>query len=90
MLTDKEIESALLRHPDWRVIDQAFCRTIECPSFMDAVGLLTRIAEVAERIDHHPDLLLSYRRLSLTVQTHDAGGLTDQDLLLLDALEPLL
>jgi 4a-hydroxytetrahydrobiopterin dehydratase len=58
--------------------------------FAAAVELIGRIAEAAERADHHPDLHLTrYRRLAVELSTHDAGGLTDKDFTLASELEAI-
>ena len=45
----------------------------------DAIAFVDRLAQEAERVDHHPDILINYRRVTLTYSTHDEGGLTDKD-----------
>lgn len=58
--------------------------------FTSAVELIGRIAELAQRHDHHPDLhLTGYRRLEVELTTHSAGGLTDKDFALAAAIEAL-
>ncbi|MGH2851759.1 MAG: 4a-hydroxytetrahydrobiopterin dehydratase [Solirubrobacteraceae bacterium] len=66
--------------PNWRREGDALVCERECANFLDAIGLVNRIAEVAERANHHPDLLVhSYKQLRITLSTHSAGGLTDND-----------
>ncbi|HEV2414565.1 MAG TPA: 4a-hydroxytetrahydrobiopterin dehydratase [Candidatus Dormibacteraeota bacterium] len=57
-------------------------KTFELKGFMPGVGLVNQIAEIAEREGHHPDLLLKYGALTVTLWTHAAGGLTDNDFIL--------
>ena len=47
--------------------------------FMDAVAFVNRLAPEAEAADHHPDILINYKRVTLTYSTHSEGGLTDKD-----------
>jgi 4a-hydroxytetrahydrobiopterin dehydratase len=69
-----ELGSAWRREADTLVCDR------ECANFLDAVALVNRIAEVAERANHHPDLLVhSYKQLRITLSTHSAGGITEND-----------
>lgn len=49
------------------------------PSFPDAIAFVTRLAFAAEAADHHPDLLVSYRKVTVTWSTHSAGGVTEKD-----------
>ncbi len=47
--------------------------------FKGSMLFVNRVAELAEAMDHHPDILISYRRVTLTLTSHDSGGLTDRD-----------
>lgn len=66
--------------PGWSVAGDALVRTVEFSSFLTAVRFITELAPVAERLDHHPDLRLSWRTVELSLSTHSAGGLTRLDL----------
>jgi 4a-hydroxytetrahydrobiopterin dehydratase len=90
LLTDVELAPLLNALPSWSRAGNTLVRTLQAPSFLDAVRLLDRVALVAEAHDHHPDLLLSYKTLTLTLSSHDAGGLTRRDTDLAAALNPLL
>lgn len=63
----------------WSVAGQALVRTVEFDSFPTAVRFIDELAPVAERLDHHPDLRLSWRTVELSLSTHSAGGLTALD-----------
>jgi 4a-hydroxytetrahydrobiopterin dehydratase len=64
---------------DWEEIDGALQRTFELPSFLEAIAFVNRVAELAERENHHPDLAISYTKVTLRWVTHSAGGITDRD-----------
>jgi 4a-hydroxytetrahydrobiopterin dehydratase len=64
---------------DWDEVDGALERTFELPSFREAIAFVNRVAELAEREDHHPDIGVSYRKVTLRWVTHAAGGITDRD-----------
>jgi 4a-hydroxytetrahydrobiopterin dehydratase len=64
---------------DWNTIDGALERTFELPSFREAIAFVDRLAEVAERENHHPDIAISYRRVTVRWVTHSAGGITGRD-----------
>jgi len=74
-----QLAAALATLPGWSVQDQAIQKAFTISSFPDAVALVTRIAFDAEAVDHHPDLLLEYRRLTVRYWTHTAGGVTQKD-----------
>ena len=63
----------------WQERDGALERTFELPSFAAAIGFVNRIAEVADGENHHPDLTISYRKVTVRWTTHSAGGITDRD-----------
>ena len=74
----------------WTASPECLRRTVEFPSFLTAVGFIDELAPVAERLDHHPDLRLSWRTVELTLSTHSAGGVTDFDLTLARELDPII
>lgn len=63
----------------WDEVDGALERTFELPSFAEAIAFVDRVAELAERENHHPDIAVSYRKVTLRWVTHAAGGITDRD-----------
>ena len=64
---------------DWQEVDGALQRVFELPSFPEAIAFVNRLAEAAERENHHPDLAISYRTVTVRWTTHSAGGITDRD-----------
>jgi len=80
LLTDAEVETALARLPGWSRRGQAIAREFEFAGFPEAVAFVARLVPGAETADHHPDIAVHYRRVTVTYTTHDAGGLTVLDL----------
>lgn len=80
-LTGTEIGERVRALPDWRAVDRkkAIRRTFELPSFRAAIAFVAYVAELAEAHDHHPDIDIRYKKVTLTLTTHSAGGLTDKD-----------
>jgi len=64
---------------NWIDTGEALEQTIELPSFREAIALVNRIADLAEEANHHPDLTVSYRKVTVRWTTHSAGGVTDRD-----------
>lgn len=64
---------------DWQEVDGALERTVELPSFPEAIAFVNRLAEAAERENHHPDIAISYRKVTVRWTTHSAGGITERD-----------
>ena len=84
------IEKSLAATPAWKVEGDSIVRVVEAKSFRSAQALVNRICDLAEGAEHHPDLTWSYRRLSIALTTHDAGGLTALDFRLAQLIDALL
>ena len=89
-LSPDELTTALLGLPEWSGDENGIRRTVELPSFRAAVDAIVAIADVAEEMDHHPDIDLRWRTLHISVVTHSAGGVTDFDLRLARRIDALL
>ena len=63
----------------WKLDGDAIKRQFTFAGFPDAVAFIVRLGFVAEAADHHPDLLVNYKRVTVTYSTHSAGGLTEKD-----------
>ena len=63
----------------WTLKGDAIRRQFTLASFPDAIAFVTRLAFDAEAADHHPDILINYKRVTLTYSTHSEGGLTQKD-----------
>ncbi len=64
---------------DWREQDNALVREFELPTFPAAIEFVDRLAELAESENHHPDIDIRYRRVTVRWTTHSAGGITEKD-----------
>ncbi len=78
-LTDTEITERLGALDGWSRDGQAIRKQYTLGGFPDAIAFVTRVAFDAEAADHHPDILISYKRVTLTFSTHSEGGLTQKD-----------
>ena len=89
-LSDDELAAALPGLPLWSGDGDGLRRTVQLPSFRDAVAAIVAIADVAEEMDHHPDVDLRWRTLHLTLVSHSAGGVSELDLDLARRIDALL
>ena len=89
-LSPDALSAALTRLPLWSGDGDGIHRTVELPSFRDAVAAIGTLADVAEEMDHHPDVDLRWRTLHLHLVTHSAGGVTENDLELARRIDALL
>jgi 4a-hydroxytetrahydrobiopterin dehydratase len=89
-LSPDEVAAALRTLPLWSGDVTGLHRTVELPSFRDAVAAIVAVADVAEELDHHPDVDLRWRTLHLALVSHSAGGVSALDLELAGRIDALL
>lgn len=78
-LPDHDITARLADLPGWTRDGNAMTRTFTFAGFPEAVAFIDRLVEPAERMEHHPDVDLRYNKVTVTLSTHDQGGLTSYD-----------
>ena len=88
-LSDLEVQRALGSLPGWARRGDTLTKTFQRRNFLEAMKLVNRVAEEAESRNHHPDIDIRYNKLTFTLSTHDAGGITQNDLDLGAAIEKL-
>jgi 4a-hydroxytetrahydrobiopterin dehydratase len=79
LLAEGDIVDHLRLVPAWRREGSTIVRDLEFPSFPAAIAFVDRVARLAESHDHHPDILIRWRRVRLTLTTHARHGLTARD-----------
>jgi 4a-hydroxytetrahydrobiopterin dehydratase len=89
-LSDDEVRDGLAALAGWRREGDEIVRDVECETFPATIDLVGHIAELAEAVDHHPDIDIRYNRVRVALTTHDAGGLTRRDLDLAGRIEALV
>jgi 4a-hydroxytetrahydrobiopterin dehydratase len=78
-LTDQEVAAELARLPGWEIREGKLHRDFELKDFSEAFAFMTRVALLAEKMDHHPDWSNSWNKVTIELITHSAGGLTRND-----------
>ena len=73
------VQKKMTEVPGWTLEGNAIRKQFTLGGFADAIAFVTRLAFDAEAADHHPDILINYKRVTLTYSTHSEGGLTDKD-----------
>lgn len=79
LLSEEEIGAALANAPEWRQTGDEIYRSFNLPSFPAALLFAAAVGHLAERSDHHPDILIQYKKVTLKLSTHSEGGLTEKD-----------
>jgi 4a-hydroxytetrahydrobiopterin dehydratase len=88
-LNHEQIEAALAELDGWGFRDEALVRTFRFADFVHAVDFVEELAEVAEEQRHHPDIEIRYNKVTLHLSSHDAGGVTQRDVRLAEAVQQL-
>lgn len=90
ILTKEVINNNLRSLPGWASVDNYIFKEYKTKDFVDAVSFLMKIAVEAEKMDHHPDVLIhSYNKVKITLSTHSKGGVTENDFKLARIIEKL-
>jgi 4a-hydroxytetrahydrobiopterin dehydratase len=88
VLTDEAVEERL--EGDWRREDQSLVRDLKFADFKEAIAFVNRVADAAEATNHHPDILVhGWNQVRLTLSTHSAGGITENDFALARTIDGL-
>jgi 4a-hydroxytetrahydrobiopterin dehydratase len=86
-MDEAALAAGLARVPGWTRAGRAIERTYRFADFRGALGFVNRVGELAERQNHHPDIAIHYNEVTLTLWSHDSGGITDRDFRLAAAID---
>ncbi|MGB7415820.1 MAG: 4a-hydroxytetrahydrobiopterin dehydratase [Thermosynechococcaceae cyanobacterium] len=89
LLDSAAISDRMLTLPDWTTDGKALHQTQRFSDFVEAIAFVNQLISPAEALGHHPDISISYNKVSITMTTHDAGGLTDLDFQLAQTISNL-
>jgi 4a-hydroxytetrahydrobiopterin dehydratase len=89
LLSEPEIAASLGSVPDWRRDGSTLVRTVECPTFRAAIALVGRVADAAEEADHHPDITINWRRVTISLTTKASHALTAKDFSMASTIDRL-
>ena len=87
LMSDADVDVRLGQLPGWQREGQRIRRVYTFAGFKEAMAFVNRVADLAEQADHHPDILVEYARVTLTLSSHDVGGLTARDLRLAEKID---
>ena len=86
-LNDESIEGWLAGRKGWKRKEEKLTKEFRFPSFRDSIVFINRVASLADELDHHPDIHISYSTVNLSLTTHSANGLTDKDIQLAERVD---
>ena len=89
LLSSDQITNELQPLKGWNLVGKEIKKTYEHKDFVHAMGFVNSVALLAEKANHHPDIDIRWNKVTLTLSTHSAGGLTEKDFILAKEIEKL-
>lgn len=89
LLSEAEIEEGLNGLSGWEKKGNEIVKVYKNKNFVESIGFVNKVAILAEKADHHPDILIRYKNVTLTLSTHSQGGLTGKDFKLAGEIDAL-
>ena len=86
VLSETQISQKLQQLPGWTQQNNKLVKTFEFDNFVAAVDFVNKLVEPAESAGHHPDLAINYNQVTVALTSHDAGGITERDFALAEAI----
>jgi len=86
-LSADQVRDNLVDLPSWSLNGESIQRTFRFDDFVGSMAFVEKIADLSERMNHHPDIMIRYNKVTLTLSTHDAGGITENDFTLARATD---
>lgn len=90
ILNDEQIQDALIELPEWERDGVRIRKTYIYPSFRDAVDFVNRVAGVAEKFNHHPDIEISFKKVTIKLWTHKCHAITRADVVVAGEIEKVM
>jgi 4a-hydroxytetrahydrobiopterin dehydratase len=88
-LTDQQLTSELNKLQNWQQIESAIQKNFQFKDFLGAMKFVNNVADIAEQMNHHPDISISYNKVVLSLSSHDSGGVTSRDIKLATRIDAL-
>ncbi len=79
VLSSREVEDKIKDLEGWEVSGNEIRKVYKMKNFIDSIGFVNKVAILAEKADHHPDILIKYSKVSISLSTHSEGGITEKD-----------
>lgn len=87
LLTDDRIADFCLLHRRWRRQGDLLVAEVKAKTFLEGIDYVTKVAQAAEEMDHHPDIDIRWRTVTFRLSTHSHGGITDLDTTLAERID---
>ena len=88
-LTQAQIDAGLVELPGWEHKDGTIGKTFSFANYADTIAFVNRVAGIAQREDHHPDMWIGYDKCRVAYRTHSVGGISENDFICAAKIEAL-
>lgn len=88
-LSPARIDAGLAQLPGWEHSDGVICKTFSFGSYAETIAFVNAVADIAQREDHHPDMLVGYDKCRVAYHTHSVGGISENDFICAAEIEAL-
>jgi len=90
LLSEQDIIKNLSSLEGWKQSGIEIEKQFKFKNFIHSIGFVNKVAILAEKADHHPDILVQYSKVKITLSTHSEGGITEKDFSLANQIENIL
>ena len=90
LIEQKQLNSFIEKNPSWIIDKKTIKKEFKFDNFIDAFGFMSKVALLAEKMDHHPDWQNIYNKVIVNLTTHDKGGITNNDIELAESIDELI
>tara|TARA_Y100001968_G_scaffold288679_1_gene291122 strand:- start:465 stop:752 length:288 start_codon:yes stop_codon:yes gene_type:complete len=90
LIEKKEVRYFIEMNPSWIIYNETIKKEFKFNNFIEAFGFMSKVALLAEKMDHHPNWHNTYNKVTIELTTHDMGGITTNDIKLAEAIDKLI
>ena len=90
LIEKNQLDFFIKKNPSWLIEDKSIKKEFKFDNFIDAFGFMSKVALLAEKMDHHPNWQNTYNKVNIELTTHDKGGITKNDTNLAESIDKLI
>ena len=90
MILENDTITEIIKDTGWLLKGKSIIKTFKFEAFMEAISFVNAVADLAEEVNHHPDIEILYTRVKINLSTHSEGGVTDKDISLSVAIDEVV
>ena len=90
LLEQNQLDYFIEKNPSWIIENKTIRKEFRFDNFIDAFGVMSKVAILSEKMDHHPDWQNTYNKVKINLTTHDKGGITTNDIKLAESIDKLI